>query len=146
MTRSTSPYLISAGTFTPSPSLTSTTNTFILRPTANDGVDCMHGPSECMGNILELCARELYPNPKINLGFIMCLSRDYEDIPERSLVEDCALESAIDFQQLNDCAVKEDGAWGVSLLRDSIKRTSDVRQPNLNAMNNTHANINTRLV
>ncbi|KAI6759542.1 hypothetical protein HG530_010222 [Fusarium avenaceum] len=101
------------------------TLSYIGRPTANDGVDCMHGPSECMGNIIELCARELYPNPKINLGFIMCLSRDYQDIPERSLVEDCALESAIDFQQLNDCAVKEDGAWGVGLLRDSIKRTSE---------------------
>lgn len=56
----------------------------------------------------------------------MCLSRDYSEIPERSLVEDCALESAIDFQQLNDCAVREDGAYGLSLLRDSIKRTADV--------------------
>ncbi|EXA47833.1 hypothetical protein FOQG_14160 [Fusarium oxysporum f. sp. raphani 54005] len=101
------------------------TLSYIGRPTANDGVDCMHGPSECMGNIIELCARELYPDPKINLGFIMCLSRDYSEIPERSLVEDCALESAIDFQQLNDCAVKEDGAYGLSLLRDSIKRTAD---------------------
>ncbi|KAF4342924.1 gamma interferon inducible lysosomal thiol reductase [Fusarium beomiforme] len=102
------------------------TLSYIGRPTANDGVDCMHGPSECMGNIIELCARELYPDPKINLGFIMCLSRDYSEIPERSLVEDCALESAIDFQQLNDCAVKDDGAYGLSLLRDSIKRTADL--------------------
>ncbi|KAK2135287.1 hypothetical protein NOF04DRAFT_1340472 [Fusarium oxysporum II5] len=110
------------------------TLSYIGRPTANDGVDCMHGPSECMGNIIELCARELYPDPKINLGFIMCLSRDYSEIPERSLVEDCALESAIDFQQLSDCAVKEDGAYGLSLLRDSIKRTADVCQTRLNAM------------
>ncbi|CEI40201.1 unnamed protein product [Fusarium venenatum] len=101
------------------------TLSYIGRPTANDGVDCMHGPSECMGNIIELCARELYPDPKINLGFIMCLSRDYRDIPGRSLVEDCALESAIDFQQLNECAVKEDGGYGLSLLRHSIKRTAD---------------------
>ncbi|KAF9767530.1 hypothetical protein IL306_015281 [Fusarium sp. DS 682] len=107
------------------------TLSYIGRPTANDGVDCMHGPSECMGNIIELCARELYPDPKINLGFTMCLSRDYNEIPERSLVEDCALESAIDFQQLNDCAVKEDGAYGLSLLRDSIKRTADVRRTHL---------------
>ncbi|KAH7206437.1 hypothetical protein DER44DRAFT_745904 [Fusarium oxysporum] len=110
------------------------TLSYVGRPTANDGVDCMHGPSECMGNIIELCARELYPDPKINLGFIMCLSRDYSEIPERSLVEDCALESAIDFQQLNDCAVKEDGAYGLSLLRDSIKRTADVCQTRLNTM------------
>ncbi|KAJ4270332.1 hypothetical protein NW762_002011 [Fusarium torreyae] len=102
------------------------TLSYIGRPTANDGVDCMHGPSECLGNIIELCARELYPDPKINLGFIMCLTRDYEHIPDRSLIEDCALESAIDFQQLNECAVKDDGAYGLSLLRQSIKRTSDV--------------------
>ncbi|KAF4449916.1 hypothetical protein F53441_6835 [Fusarium austroafricanum] len=101
------------------------TLSYIGKPTANDGVDCMHGPSECMGNIIELCARELYPEPKINLGFIMCLSRDYDDIPERSLIEDCALEFAIDFQRLNDCAVKDDGAYGLSLLRNSIKRTAD---------------------
>ncbi|KAF5667845.1 gamma interferon inducible lysosomal thiol reductase [Fusarium heterosporum] len=120
------------------------TLSYIGRPTANDGVDCMHGPSECMGNIIELCARELYPDPKINLGFIMCLSRDYQEIPERSLVEDCALESAIDFQQLNDCTVKEDGAWGLSLLRNSIKRTADVWQNYRSPVNNTHANITTR--
>jgi hypothetical protein len=79
-----------------------------------------------MGNIIELCARELYPDPKINLGFIMCLTRDYEHIPDRSLIEDCALEHAIDFQKLNDCAVKEDGAHGLDLLRTSIQRTADV--------------------
>ncbi|KAI8679832.1 hypothetical protein NCS57_00262100 [Fusarium keratoplasticum] len=101
------------------------TLSYIGRPTANDGVDCMHGPSECMGNIIELCARELYPDPKINLGFIMCLTRDYEHIPDRSLIEDCALEHAIDFQKLNDCAVKEDGAHGLDLLRNSIQRTAD---------------------
>ncbi|KAF4471544.1 gamma interferon inducible lysosomal thiol reductase (GILT) [Fusarium albosuccineum] len=103
------------------------TLSYIGRPTANDGVDCMHGPSECMGNIIELCARELYPDPKINLGFIMCLTKDYEHIPDRSLIEDCALEHAIDSQKLNDCAVKDDGAYGLHLLRESIQRTADVR-------------------
>ncbi|KAF4973727.1 hypothetical protein FZEAL_9254 [Fusarium zealandicum] len=102
---------------------------FYFRPTSNDGVDCLHGPSECMGNIIELCARELYPDPKINLGFIMCLTRDYENIPDRSLIEDCALEHAIDFQKLNDCAVKDDGGHGLNLLRTSIQRTSDVGLP-----------------
>lgn len=28
-------------------------------PTDNDGVACMHGPEECMGNIIELCAADL---------------------------------------------------------------------------------------
>jgi hypothetical protein len=82
-----------------------------------------------MGNILELCARELYPDPKINLGFIMCLTRDYVHIPERSLIEDCALEHAIDFQALNECATRDDGAHGLEMLRKSVQRSADVRYP-----------------
>ncbi|OAA47770.1 Gamma interferon inducible lysosomal thiol reductase GILT [Metarhizium rileyi] len=99
---------------------------YIGTPTTNDGVECKHGPSECMGNIIELCTRELYPDPKINLGFIMCLTRDYTHIPERALVEDCALEHAIDIKAINECAAKDDGAYGMDLLRHSIQRTSDV--------------------
>lgn len=80
-----------------------------------------------MGNILELCARELYPDPKINLGFIMCLTKDYTNIPERTLVEDCALEHAVDVQKLNDCATADDGAHGMALLRESVERSAAVR-------------------
>ena len=32
---------------------------YIGTPTDNDGVSCMHGPEECMGNIIELCAADL---------------------------------------------------------------------------------------
>ncbi|KAG6007523.1 hypothetical protein E4U21_005824 [Claviceps maximensis] len=99
---------------------------YIGTPTADDGVECKHGPSECMGNIIELCARELYPDPKINLGFIMCLTRDYSNIPNRALVEDCALEHAIDIKAINDCATKDDGAHGMELLRTSVERTANV--------------------
>lgn len=79
-----------------------------------------------MGNIIELCARELYPDPKISLGFIMCLTRDYEHIPDRALVEDCALEHAVDIKAINDCATKDDGAHGMELLRTSVERTAAV--------------------
>ncbi|KHN98191.1 Gamma interferon inducible lysosomal thiol reductase GILT [Metarhizium album ARSEF 1941] len=99
---------------------------YIGTPTDNDGVECKHGPSECMGNIIELCARELYPDPKINLGFIMCLTRDYRHIPEPALVQDCALEHAIDIKAINECAARDDGAHGMALLRNSIQRTSDL--------------------
>jgi hypothetical protein len=78
-----------------------------------------------MGNIIELCAQELYPDAKIFLGFTACLTRDYEDIPDRSLVEDCALEHGIDFQELNKCSSSDDGK-GIDLLRNSVRRTSDV--------------------
>lgn len=79
-----------------------------------------------MGNIIELCAADMYPDPKAYLGFTMCLARDYKDIPQRSLVEDCALEHAIDFAKLNECAVRDDGGFGMGMLRDSIRRSKDV--------------------
>ncbi|KAH6634497.1 hypothetical protein B0J18DRAFT_461661 [Chaetomium sp. MPI-SDFR-AT-0129] len=90
------------------------TLSFIGTPTEqDDGVKCKHGPEECLGNIIELCAQRLYPDPKTFLGFTMCLTRDYKHIPQRSLIEDCALEHAIDFEKLNECATKDDGALGV---------------------------------
>ncbi|KAI2613935.1 uncharacterized protein GGS25DRAFT_516793 [Hypoxylon fragiforme] len=104
------------------------TLSYIGTPTENDGVSCKHGPGECMGNILELCAHHLYPDPKIYLGFTMCLTREYKLIPQRELVEDCALEHAIDFEKLNDCAAKDDGAFGMAMLRESVRRTADVRE------------------
>ncbi|KAI1264181.1 hypothetical protein F5Y18DRAFT_86703 [Xylariaceae sp. FL1019] len=102
------------------------TLSYIGTPTVNDGVQCKHGPAECMGNIIELCAQELYWDPKIWLGFTMCLTRDYSHIPQRELVQDCALEHAVDFDKLNECATRDDGAFGMSMLRRSVERTESV--------------------
>jgi hypothetical protein len=82
-----------------------------------------------VGNIVELCAAELYPDPKLYLGFTMCLSKDYQHIPDRSLIEDCALEHSLDFSKLNECATREDGGFGMEMLRDSVRRSIDVRFP-----------------
>ncbi|KAI0417985.1 hypothetical protein F5X98DRAFT_132193 [Xylaria grammica] len=103
------------------------TLTYIGTPTENDGVECKHGPEECLGNIIELCAHRLYPDPKIWLGFTMCLTKDYKAIPERELVEDCALEHAVDFEKLNDCATRDDGGFGMGMLRESVERSASVR-------------------
>ncbi|KAK4246535.1 hypothetical protein C7999DRAFT_33056 [Corynascus novoguineensis] len=92
----------------------------------DDGVECKHGPEECLGNIIELCAQRLYPNPKTYLGFTNCLTQDYTLIPQRSLIEDCALEHAIDFNKLNECATKDNGAFGVGMLRESVQRSAAV--------------------
>ncbi|KAK4674777.1 hypothetical protein QC763_0027840 [Podospora pseudopauciseta] len=101
------------------------TLSFIGRPTEHDdGVACKHGAEECLGNIIELCAQSLYPDPKTYLGFVMCLTKDYRHIPQRGLIEDCALEHAIDFDKLNECATKDDGAYGMGMLRSSVRRTS----------------------
>lgn len=80
-----------------------------------------------MGNIIELCAADLYPDPKTYLGFTMCISMKFPEIPKRELIETCALEHAVDFKALNDCAAKDDGAYGVDMLRHSVQRTAKVR-------------------
>ena len=94
-------------------------------PTDNDdGVDCKHGPQECLGNILEICAAFLYPDPMIYLGFAMCLTGRYEEIPQRELVMDCSLEHGMDFDKLNGCVSQDDGGFGIGLLRESVNRTT----------------------
>ncbi|RYP66150.1 hypothetical protein DL769_006094 [Monosporascus sp. CRB-8-3] len=102
------------------------TLSYIGAPTENDGIECKHGPKECMGNIIELCAVHLYPDVKVHLGFTHCLTQDYEDIPDSELVEECALEYGMSIGDLNDCASRDNGAFGLSLLRESVKRSADV--------------------
>lgn len=55
----------------------------------------------------------------------MCLSADYTHIPQRELVKQCALEHAVDFDELNDCASKEEASFGVELLRKSVRRSEE---------------------
>ncbi|KAF1965247.1 hypothetical protein BU23DRAFT_490068 [Bimuria novae-zelandiae CBS 107.79] len=99
---------------------------FIGKTTDDDGVICKHGQTECLGNILELCAASEYPDPKIYLGFTRCLVQRYEEIPATSLIKDCALEYGIEFEKLNDCASRDDGAYGMGMLRDSVTRSSEL--------------------
>jgi len=91
----------------------------------DDGVECRHGPDECLGNILQLCAAKLYRDPKQYLGFAYCMVKRLEDIPHRAMVEECAAEYGIEFQKLNDCASKDDGSFGIGLLRNSVTRTKE---------------------
>ncbi|KAF2861718.1 hypothetical protein K470DRAFT_214158 [Piedraia hortae CBS 480.64] len=99
------------------------TLSYIGYTTKDDGVECLHGPSECLGNILELCAAEMYPTPRIYLGFAMCLSKRLREIPERGLIENCALEHGISFESLNECSTRDDGEFGLELLRKSFERS-----------------------
>ncbi|OJD14334.1 hypothetical protein AJ78_05299 [Emergomyces pasteurianus Ep9510] len=99
---------------------------------SSSDVSCMHGPDECVGDMLILCAANLpFPPgaktqstmPTIrSLGFANCLLASYEKIPERALVEDCALEHGIDFHALNACASRQ-------VDEDDIKRAG-VDDPN----------------
>jgi len=92
----------------------------------DDGVLCPHGPTECLGDIIELCARELYPDPKQWLGFTMCLETEYDRIPERDFVQGCAGEYGMAFERINECVSRDDGGYGIGLLRRSVERSRDL--------------------
>jgi len=95
---------------------------YIGKVDESDTVHCMHGPAECLGNMMGLCANELYPNDtKISLGFSTCLTMHYEKIPSRDLVESCALEHGVSFDELNAC-ISEEGN-GLDLLTASVERS-----------------------
>lgn len=95
---------------------------YIGKVDSNDTIQCMHGSTECLGNMLGLCANELYPNnTKISLGFTTCLIMSYKRIADRDLVEQCALEHGIAFSDLNAC-ISEEGK-GLDLLEASVKRS-----------------------
>lgn len=89
---------------------------------SSDNLHCMHGQTECLGNMLGLCAAELYSDDvKISLGFSTCMIMKYHEIPGAALVKECAMEHGVDFDKLNDC-VSEEGK-GLDLLEASIRRS-----------------------
>lgn len=89
---------------------------------ANDSIHCKHGPGECLGDMIALCAGDLYPKDSvISLGFSNCLVSSYPKIPSRELVESCALEHGVSFDDLNGC-ISEEGK-GLDLLEQSVERS-----------------------
>ena len=89
---------------------------------SDDTVQCKHGGTECLGNMLGLCAAQLFPNDvKRSLGFSTCMIMSYEQIPSRALVQRCSLEHGISFDDLNAC-ISEEGK-GLDLLEASVIRS-----------------------
>lgn len=85
-------------------------------------IECKHGPTECLGNMMGLCAQHLYPSDvKRWLGFSTCLISSYQRIPDKDLAQSCAMEHGIDFEMLNAC-MSEEGT-GLDLLESSVKRS-----------------------
>lgn len=81
---------------------------------------CKHGPTECLGNVLHICAQEEYPGEKA-LDFSACLLHDYPLVPEKELVQACANASDMDFQKINTCAAQPET---LEKLRDSFDYTA----------------------
>ena len=89
----------------------------------SDAIDCKHGPAECLGNMIILCAAKEYPDPKIHLGFANCMISDYSHVPEEGLVKSCAMEHGMDFSSINNC-ISDEGE-GIDLLRKSVERSEE---------------------
>ncbi|CDS07908.1 hypothetical protein LRAMOSA01857 [Lichtheimia ramosa] len=85
---------------------------------------CKHGPSECLGNIQELCFKHVYPDYHQWFEFDLCLNEKYQSIGNGSaLAEDCAGQLGLSFGPVKDCI---DSDKGVELLAESVKRTQSL--------------------
>ncbi|BFZ62502.1 hypothetical protein YB2330_003599 [Saitoella coloradoensis] len=57
----------------------------LSRPPTTD-ITCKHGPSECLGNIQQLCFSQSYPNPHLYLlPFILCQNLNQSQIPQNGI-------------------------------------------------------------
>ena len=90
---------------------------YIAKEDGSGKLTAMHGPSEIRGNILQLCA--LRQPRQAALGFIDCLGRDLEQIPDNW--EPCAEEAGIPAHKLMACYT---AAEGTRLLQASIQRSA----------------------
>jgi len=92
------------------------------------GVECMHGPDECAGDVQQLCVAK-YTSPRQWWSFIQC--QDYqgrEQVGKPDVALRCAKTAGIDWADggAGTCAGVDGngrGAEGVSLLQESVQAT-----------------------
>lgn len=65
------------------------------------------------------------------IGFVECLTADFERIPDRTFYEDCAAKHSIDLQVVDRCVARDGGEYGYKLLRESVRRSIDVSETRL---------------
>ncbi|KAI7880384.1 hypothetical protein K492DRAFT_195218 [Lichtheimia hyalospora FSU 10163] len=85
---------------------------------------CKHGPTECLGNIQELCFKHVYPDYHQWFEFDLCLNEKYESIGTGTgLAEDCAGQLELSFEPVKDCIESDKG---LELLTKSVERTQSL--------------------
>ncbi|KAH0605593.1 uncharacterized protein H6S33_004815 [Morchella sextelata] len=94
---------------------------FIGRRLQDGTTACMHGPSECLGNSIHLCAARLYPDTY--LPFSLCLLHDYARLPDQDFIESCASKHDVSFEKVNECISSLDPDGGMALLAGSVDRS-----------------------
>ncbi|KZT60721.1 hypothetical protein CALCODRAFT_428857 [Calocera cornea HHB12733] len=100
--------------------------TFIAKLNDTDetyGVTCMHGPSECAGNIHELCVMSRFPQATW-WPFVICLNYNGKDkIGREDTARKCAGVVGIDWEE-SGVGACVDGLEGSDLLRESVRNSS----------------------
>jgi len=79
---------------------------------------CLHGPGECVGNTILLCARNLTVS-KSQWGWwnlSVCMQSQFRNIPDNAA--DCAKQQGLDWIAINNCANSD---FGAKLLLDTFK-------------------------
>ncbi|KAG6358556.1 hypothetical protein INS49_012073 [Diaporthe citri] len=97
----------------------------ILARETEEGMHCKHGPEECKAAMMELCTQDTHRDSRSLVGFLECLTNEYQRIPERAHYEACAAKNSIDLEKVDQCAARDGGAYAYELLRKSAQRTID---------------------
>lgn len=105
------------------------------------GFSCMHGDSECKGDMQQLCVQKNYGGARVRVlwgwparlapsscathavnelvDFLTCQDQSQQLIPYN--VDQCASSANVDAQAVKDCAAGEEGQ---ALMRDSVAATT----------------------
>ncbi|KAI8140087.1 hypothetical protein BJV82DRAFT_520660 [Fennellomyces sp. T-0311] len=99
---------------------------YIARANASEPLqfECKHGPTECLGNIQELCFKETYPDISDFYSFDLCLNEEYASIGEgNGLARECAHRLGKHYEPVKTCASTP---HGIELLARSVERTQSL--------------------
>ncbi len=89
---------------------------------SSGGIQCQHGPNECLFNTLQSCAVSLNPEPSVWLPFIHCL--ETHGSTQGKYAEKCAQTFKLDWAALNQCWT---GPKGQALDLANYKRTQELK-------------------
>ncbi|KAF7054232.1 hypothetical protein CFC21_061950 [Triticum aestivum] len=75
---------------------------------AHGAITCQHGPEECLLNTVEACAIDAWPDVKVHLGFIYCVSDLVMKNKHREW-ESCFQKQGLDPRPVTECYKGERG-------------------------------------
>jgi len=99
------------------PAIMNVTEYMVGQDDGNGQFECMHGPNECIGDLMELCAYNLTITTS-QYGwweFGLCLQTNYEDIPDNA--QGCAQTASLDYNAILTCSKSK---LGQTLFSQSI--------------------------